>query len=937
VPPDLPFCPVRRPLDWDLDPVEALTLVRRDAHPIALIGSWADGTSVISSEPLVTSGPPLPLTEVFDAPTPASRTLVPDGVPGPGWTRGCSPAFGGGWMGYLGFGLACDLMPVPPAPGEPPMLPTWWFGYYDHVLLREGASGRWFFEALWTAERAGALERRFSDLSQRARAARIRPVSYSCGPFQLFPPAGEHESAVAQAVEYIRAGDIFQANICLRLEADYQGDPLDSFCRAAPRLRPPFAAFMRIPGGDIASLSPELFLRRSGRNVLSQPIKGTCQRSSQPGQAARQRRQLSRSAKNRSENIMIVDLLRNDLSRVCRPGSVDASGLARAEAHPGLWHLVSDVRGTLGEGNGDGDLIRATFPPGSVTGAPKVRAVEIIRELEPAPREVYTGAIGYRSPVAGLEFSVAIRTFEFHRGRVWLGSGGGIVAGSVPADEYHECLIKAGPLISALGARLGGDQEAPASRGGPGMTPRILRPRPAAGVFTSLRVTAGATRHLPDHLARLSRSSQILFGKDLPETALNELAARLGELPSGRLRICVKPMGGPLRITVQIVAAGPAPPPLDLVPVTITGGLGGHKWEDRRLIGEGRRSRRLQDDQQLLIEDAGGEVLETDRANVFAVIGGVLRTPPCDGRLLPGVTRAAVLRMAEAAGITAEERPVDRAALFAASEVFVTNALHGIIPVRSIAGRTVDSGWGPVRTRLSELLTTGSRTGIADVDTHLLSSAPGMVPRKSRPAGPLVVLLDNYDSFTYNVAHMLATCGAQVEVVRNDEVSAQQIAGLRPAGVVISPGPCAPADAGISVELAQACAGQFPLLGVCLGHQAIAAAFGARIVRAPGPVHGQTSPMVHDGSGVLRGLPPRFDAARYHSLVVDRESLPAILSATAVTDAGRGKNSLVMALRHRTQPIHGIQFHPESVLTLCGGMIISNFLAEINSFAHAAS
>ncbi len=204
----------------------------------------------------------------------------------------------------------------------------------------------------------------------------------------------------------------------------------------------------------VASLSPELFLRRAGHAVTSKPIKGTARRGGDPGEAAAQLAELERSAKNRSENVMIVDLVRNDLSRVCVPGTVTVPDLLGAEPHPGVWHLVSTVEGTLGDGVTDGDLLRAAFPPGSVTGAPKVRALEIIDELELAPREAYTGAIGYRSPVAGLELNVAIRTFEFAAGRCWLGAGGGIVADSDPEAEYAECLIKATPLITAIGARL---------------------------------------------------------------------------------------------------------------------------------------------------------------------------------------------------------------------------------------------------------------------------------------------------------------------------------------------------------------------------------------------------------------------------------------------------------------------------------------------------
>ena len=173
---------------------------------------------------------------------------------------------------------------------------------------------------------------------------------------------------------------------------------------------------------------------------------------------------------------MIVDLMRSDLSSVCRPGTVVVPRLAGAEAHPGVWHLVSDVRGMLSSGRGDGDLITTAFPPGSVTGAPKVRAMEVIAELEATPREVYTGAIGYRSPVAGLELNVAIRTFEFAQDRVFLGAGGGIVADSDPVAEYAECLIKSRPLIEAVGGRFG-------RAGWPGRQPagRAGRAQAAAG------------------------------------------------------------------------------------------------------------------------------------------------------------------------------------------------------------------------------------------------------------------------------------------------------------------------------------------------------------------------------------------------------------------------------------------------------------------------
>ena len=183
-----------------------------------------------------------------------------------------------------------------------------------------------------------------------------------------------------------------------------------------------------------------------------------------------------------------------------------------------------------------------------------------------------------------------------------------------------------------------------------------------------------------------------------------------------------------------------------------------------------------------------------------------------------------------------------------------------------------------------------------------------------------MVLVDNSDSFTWNLAHLLDTAGCLVEVVRNDEVTAAQVAGAGAAGVVISPGPCAPAEAGISVDVVRACAGTTPLLGICLGHQAIGAAYGARIVRAPRPVHGQAWPISHDGRGVFAGLPPSFDATRYHSLIVDEDSLPPDLLITA-----RG-GALLMGLRHARHQVEGVQFHPESILTAHGATLIRNFV-----------
>jgi anthranilate synthase/aminodeoxychorismate synthase-like glutamine amidotransferase len=186
----------------------------------------------------------------------------------------------------------------------------------------------------------------------------------------------------------------------------------------------------------------------------------------------------------------------------------------------------------------------------------------------------------------------------------------------------------------------------------------------------------------------------------------------------------------------------------------------------------------------------------------------------------------------------------------------------------------------------------------------------------------MILLLDNYDSFTYNLAQYLGELGCDVEVHRNDKITVEEIARRKPQRIVISPGPCTPQEAGISVELIERLAGKFPILGVCLGHQAIGAAFGGKIIRAPKLFHGKTSQIRHDGKTIFRKLPDPLTATRYHSLIVERKSLPRELFITAETDDG-----IIMGLRHRRHKIEGVQFHPESVLTESGKQLLQNFLS----------
>jgi anthranilate synthase component II len=198
----------------------------------------------------------------------------------------------------------------------------------------------------------------------------------------------------------------------------------------------------------------------------------------------------------------------------------------------------------------------------------------------------------------------------------------------------------------------------------------------------------------------------------------------------------------------------------------------------------------------------------------------------------------------------------------------------------------------------------------------------------------MILLIDNYDSFTFNLVHFLGDVGGRCEVVRNDKLTVAEALARQPEAIVLSPGPCTPTEAGICLDLIAAAAAKIPILGVCLGHQAIGQAFGGNVVRAPKPMHGKLSAISHDGTGILEGVPSPFTATRYHSLIVARDSLPDTLIPTAQTEDG-----LIMAMRHRDYAIHGVQFHPESIASEHGHKILANFLAiarHANAPARAA-
>ncbi|MCK0209178.1 aminodeoxychorismate synthase component I [Starkeya koreensis] len=365
--------------------------------------------------------------------------------------------FQAGAAGYFAYeaGRLFDRFPtLAPEPGEGPEIDL---GFYDLVVAFDVVAERAFLVSTgWPeadpARRARRAQERLADATARLAtpaAASGAPV-VAQGWRSNFDAAG-YKAAVSRAIDYIRAGDIFQANFTQRFEAEVGDvDPLALYEQLRHANPATFAAL--IVNGDriVASSSPERFVKIAGREAETRPIKGTVPRSVEPTLDAFRGRELTASEKDRAENVMIVDLLRNDLSRVCRPGTVKVPRLCGLETYANVHHLVSVVTGELAEGRDGLDLIAASFPGGSITGAPKIRAMEIIHELEGRPRGVYCGSIGYIGFDGTIDLNIAIRTVTVENGVASFGVGGGITTLSDPAAEHAESLTKAERLFRAF-------------------------------------------------------------------------------------------------------------------------------------------------------------------------------------------------------------------------------------------------------------------------------------------------------------------------------------------------------------------------------------------------------------------------------------------------------------------------------------------------------
>ena len=425
---------VRR-LASEQSPVALIRHLRASPGLAVLHGEWAGGGTLISARPSAT------MTDTNEIVTALSEQ---------GRGPSVSSVVGGGWFGWLSYPDSSSWR----VSDEVGILGDH-LGFYPNVLRYRRDDGCWYDEALLGIVSDDSLDARRRDVTALLRrAASNSGPGYRVGPLRPRESRAWYTASVGACIERIRAGDVYQANLCFRMDADFTGEVTGLFADLIEALQPAYGALICTRSHAIVSISPELFLRRDGDTVTSAPIKGTRRKSTGGRDRDPAAIELLRSPKERAENVMIVDLVRNDLGRVATTGTVHVPSLLAVEEHCGVWHLVSRVSATLAPSCANADLLAATFPAASVTGAPKQAARGVIAALERRPRGVYTGAIGYLSPHAGLELNVAIRTavISYRRAAphlLSLGVGAGITAGSVPADEWQECLDKAAPLVNA--------------------------------------------------------------------------------------------------------------------------------------------------------------------------------------------------------------------------------------------------------------------------------------------------------------------------------------------------------------------------------------------------------------------------------------------------------------------------------------------------------
>lgn len=460
-----------------------------------------------------------------------------------------------------------------------------------------------------------------------------------------------YDAAFARVHDWIEAGDIYQANLSFRASVRVLGDPLAAYAAIRTRAAAGYGGIVWTGDDWLLSFSPELFFALRNGELIARPMKGTTPRGATPEEDEAARTTLATDAKQRAENLMIVDLMRNDLTRIAAPGSVRVPELFKVETYPTLHTMVSTVSARLAEGTSIGDVLRATFPCGSITGAPKIRAMEVIGAVEPDPRGPYTGSIGRIDPDGDAAFNVAIRTLHLPRASetASIGLGSGVVADSRAGEEWDECLAK-GTFLTR------------------GQTSLDL-------IETMAFDPAEGIPLLERHLARLKASAEALGFAFDRHAARNELQAATFRLRGpARVRLLLSRTGNVAIGTAPMPDAPENPVAVALLPrqVAPRDFRLAHKTSDRSIYP------RAEGAFETLYVDADGHLTEGSFTSIFAERDGMLLTPPLTRGILPGVLRAELIETARA--VEAELTPADLAGGF-----FIGNALRGLVSAVTVA------------------------------------------------------------------------------------------------------------------------------------------------------------------------------------------------------------------------------------------------------------
>jgi para-aminobenzoate synthetase component 1 len=537
----------------------------------------------------------------------------------------------------------------------------------------------------------------------------------------------DYHNAAQRIIDYIAAGDVYQVNMSQCFQAPFQGDTYSLFRHLLDLNPAPFFAYIRGVDHDIVSTSPERFVCRQGRRIEARPIKGTRPRCSDPDEDAAMRRELASSAKDEAELSMIVDLLRNDLGKVCRAGSVKVAEHKRLEAYSNVYHLVSIVAGELDPDTTAADVIRAAFPGGSITGCPKVRAMEIIDELETCRRHIYCGSIGYISFHDTMDLSIAIRTATITGDTLRFSVGGAVVFDSQPADEYQETLDKGRTLMAAC-RDCGRDTEPKSMAWFNG----AVMPASAArfssndlgllygfGFFETIRVNKGQAPLLEAHLARFRDTWQALMPNESPDLSWERIIDQVIQangLQNNRAAVKLLATRGsrntpPWDQSLMVTARpythrlrGKSQPGLQLgtYPHPRQSPLANHKTLNYLyyyLAGQWAVAAGFE---EALILNPDGSVSETNTGNLILINGRAV-IKPASPAVLPGVMTGAVCHRLSQWGYQVSEQPVESIQLLTSDQVLVTNALMGCVPLLGVDGQD-RSGGDELWMRLNEAI-----------------------------------------------------------------------------------------------------------------------------------------------------------------------------------------------------------------------------------------